>query len=330
MQVLMGNPNIEAGEDLLREIGGIINSGWVSIGEYMEALETHFKELTGVKHAIATSCATQGLVIALKSAGWERGCAVNLPSFTWPSTLYAVNCLGGIPLFHDINPNTWLMEEIHHNHGKLLLVDTFGNMAENDESFNKEDVIVDAAHGYGLPDLGHRGVAEVVSLSFTKVVTGMEGGMILTDDDQLAETAKELRRLTARMTEISALVALKSIEDFDKSIAQGNILSYKKHITVSHRCQHVSTATNNSVFSIVLEDTATRDAIRLALGKAGCETKVYYDPLQDGHLCTDLLYSRILALPIHGGVTEHIEEIIEIINRAGRSARTPGKEFLTR
>jgi dTDP-4-amino-4,6-dideoxygalactose transaminase len=254
-----------------------------------------------------------------------------MPAFTWPSTLYAVNCIAGFPIFHDIDPETWLMERPKSTEtGCLLLVDVFGNQCETFDQFDFKRTIIDAAHGYGLPNLGRRGIAEVVSLSFSKVVTAMEGGMILTDDDKLAETARELRRLTARMTEISALIAQKSIVDLDSDVARKNILSYKKHITVSHKCQHVVSGTNNSVFCIVLEDSAIRDAIRIALGKAGVETKVYYDPLQDGHFYTDVLYSRILALPIHSGVTEHIEKIIQIINMAGRSARTPGKEFLTR
>jgi dTDP-4-amino-4,6-dideoxygalactose transaminase len=157
----------------------------------------------------------------------------------------------------------------------------------------------------------------------------MEGGMILTNDDKLAETATELRRLTARMGEINALIGLGSMTSYDRRLVLNIINYYKKHITVSYRCQQPLSDTNNSVFAIAFDDTATRDAIRLALGKAGCETKVYYDPLKDGLPNTDMLYSRILALPIHEDVCKDQDEIIEIINRAGRTGRTPGKKFLT-
>lgn len=330
MQIQYGNPNIEAGEDILREIGGIINSGWVSIGEYVEALETHFKAMFRVKHAIGCSSATTGLIIAMKAAGWQ-GSAINLPAFTWPSSLYAVNCVNGTPLFHDIDPDTWLMQEPHHTHGKALLVDTFGSMIEHFEGFKKEDTIIDAAHGYGLKYLGKRGIAEVVSLSFTKVITGMEGGMILTDCDKLSRVATELRRLSGRMGEINALVCLESIKNREEhhQIAWDTIGGLKTGIKVPHKCQNIPNETNHSVFSLEFEEPAVRNAIVVALAKAGCETKIYYDPLVSGFKNTDHVYNRILSLPTHKDVRPHIREIVDIINTAGEKGKTPGKEFLS-
>jgi dTDP-4-amino-4,6-dideoxygalactose transaminase len=331
VRVTFGSPNINSHE-LRVAIDGVLGSGWVSIGEYVEALEAFFRSACGVRYAIGCNSATQGLVIALKAAGWGSGgyrVSVNMPAFTWPSTLYAVDCIGGEPIFHDIDPGTWLMEEPNHNHGKLLLVDTFGNMAKNFDGFAKEDTIVDAAHGFGLPFLGQRGIAEVVSLSFTKVVTGMEGGMILTDDHELASTAIELRRLTARMGEINALVALQSIKNYDPAKTRAVVNHYKKHITVPFEVQDAPDCANNSVFSLRFERTVTRDAIRIALERAGVETKVYHDPLDRGHPETENLYSTILSIPTHHEVYDIQDEIIEIINTAGRT-KTPGLEYLSR
>jgi dTDP-4-amino-4,6-dideoxygalactose transaminase len=327
MNVLFGNPNINS-DGLGREIKAILDSGWVSIGEYVEALENHFKERTGVKHAIATSSATTGLIIAIKAAGWKN-MNIALPSFTWPSTLYAIQCNGNHPIFTDIDSQTWLASGLV-NAERAVIIDTFGNQFTPDSTMKKEDLIIDAAHGYGLPNLGKRGLAEVVSLSFTKVVTAMEGGIILTDNDELAETARELRRLSGRMGEINALIALQSIKNYNPEATKSIINYYKKHITVPHRCQEVVNDTNNSVFSMLFSDSAVRDAIRIALAKAGVETKVYYDPLKKGFPNTEDIYSRILSLPIHRDVPEWQDRIIEIINTAGRGARTPGKEFLTK
>lgn len=328
MKVQFGSPNINA-HALRTEIEGILLSGWVSIGEYVEALESYFKKEFHMKHAIGTNCATTGLIIALKAAGWQDRHAINLPAFTWPSTLYAVNCVAGEPIFHDIDPDTWLMKEPHHNHGKVLLVDTFGSMAEHFEGFDHRNTIIDAAHGFGNPHLGKRGIAEVVSLSFTKVVMGMEGGMILTDDDELAETATELRRLSGRMGEINALIAMDSIRNYDPSVAQFAINHYKKSITVPYKCQKVLNDTSNSVFSLRFETSTVRDAIRIALEKKGIETKVYHEPLQKGHPESEKLYNTILSLPVHSDAYAVQDDIIEIINMAGRSARTPGMRFLT-
>ncbi|MGR3301858.1 MAG: DegT/DnrJ/EryC1/StrS family aminotransferase, partial [Candidatus Scalindua sp.] len=210
-----------------------------------------------------------------------------------------------------------------------IAVDTFGN-EWNQSDYMKENVIVDAAHGYGLPNLGKRGLAEVVSFSFTKIITATEGGMILTDDDELADTAYELRRLSGRMEEINALIAMESIKNYKPEDTRAIINKYRKHITVSYKVQSIPTYTNNSVFSILFEEQVIRDAVRLALAKNKVETKVYYDPLKSGLPNTDYVYQRLLSLPIHKGVIEHQDEIIEIINTAGRNARTPGKKYLTK
>jgi dTDP-4-amino-4,6-dideoxygalactose transaminase len=327
VRVQFGSPNIEA-DALTVGINHILKSGWVSIGEYVEALENSFKVRFGVKHAIGTNCATTGLIIALKAAGWQDRCAINLPAFTWPSTLYAVNCVGGEPIFHDIDPDTWLMQEPHHNHGKLLMVDTFGNQAPVFDGFDYRNRIYDAAHGYGIDNLGKRGIAEVVSLSFTKVVTGMEGGMILTDNDELAETATELRRLSGRMGEINALIAMKSIENYRPSVTQFAINYYKKNITVPHRCQEVLSDTSNSVFSLRFESASVRDGIRIALEKEGVETKVYHEPLRRGLVHSEMLYNTILSIPTHTDAVAYQGDIVDIINEAGCGARTPGMGFL--
>ncbi|RLA40678.1 MAG: hypothetical protein DRR06_17090, partial [Gammaproteobacteria bacterium] len=149
-------------------------------------------------------------------------------------------------------------------------------------------------------------------------------------DDELAETATELRRLSGRMGEINALVALKSIEDYSPSTTRLVVNYYNKHITVPHKCQAVPNDTSNSVYSLRFESTAVRDAIRIALEKEGYETKVYHDPLQKGHPETEKLYSTILSIPTHTDAYAHQDDIIEIINTAGRGAKTPGKEFLSR
>jgi dTDP-4-amino-4,6-dideoxygalactose transaminase len=330
LNITYGHPNIKCNHDLLKDIEEILNSGWISIGKYMESLEKHFREKFHVKHAIACSCATTGLIIAIKAAGWKND-RVALPAFTWPSTLYAIECNGNEPLFMDMDRETWLSEPyMDEPCKKMVAVDTFGSEWTVDMPYKTDRVIIDAAHSYGNPNLGKRGLAEVVSLSFTKNVTATEGGMILTDDDKLAETATELRRLSGRMEEINALIALESISQYDDNTDFKRINHYEKHICTPHKKQLCKGFSSLSVYSILFEDRITRDAVRVALAKAGCETKVYYDPLREGLPNTEYVYDRILSLPIHDGVKDVQDQIIEIINTAGRNARTPGKDYLTK
>jgi dTDP-4-amino-4,6-dideoxygalactose transaminase len=131
------------------------------------------------------------------------------------------------------------------------------------------------------------------------------------------------------MGEINALVALDSIKHYDPAVIKHAVNHYKKHITVPYKCQEVPNDTNNSVFSLRFESTVVRDSIRIALEREGIETKVYHDPLQRAHPETEKLYNTILSIPTHHDACGIQDEIIEIINTAGRT-RTPGMEYLSR
>jgi dTDP-4-amino-4,6-dideoxygalactose transaminase len=330
MDIKMGNPDIRWSKELERDIAAIVKSGWVSIGEWVEALEERFKALTGCKHAIGCSSATTGLVIAIKAAGWcDR--VVHLPAFTWPSTLYAVKCNANAEWFHDIDRDTWLMDfkyDGEYSDDCIVPVDVFGSQSSKPLDFSKERVIIDAAHGFGLPLLGKRGIAEVVSLSFTKVVTGMEGGIILTDDDDLAEIATELRRLSGRMGEINARIAMQSLDSYEerKETTKAIIGTYLVNLNMKAYCQDLKGGGVPSVFSLLFDETVTRNSVMKALAKKGVETKVYYDPLICGHPNTDYVYNHILSLPTHEGIIPYQTDIINIINSSAET--TPAKQYL--
>jgi dTDP-4-amino-4,6-dideoxygalactose transaminase len=331
MKVKMGNPSILWDSDLCKDIEKVIKSGWVSIGDNVEQLEGHFIEEFGVKHAIATNCATTGLIIAIKAAGWKNR-NVHIPAFTWPSTAYAVECNNNTVICRDIDRDTWLMKHFIDyplNGDCVIPVDIFGSKANVYSAFPIENRIYDAAHSYGIEGLGHRGIAEVVSLSFTKVITAMEGGMILTNDDKLADTARELRRLSGRMGEINALVALQSIERYKITTdrRQDVVGKYIHGINIPYDTQLINTTTNYSVFSMLFKETTTRNSVMKALTENGVETKVYYDPLFPGLQNTDYVYNRILSLPTHSGINpSDVKKIIKIINESAET--TPGKNYL--
>jgi dTDP-4-amino-4,6-dideoxygalactose transaminase len=275
-------------KDLIN-IEEILSSGQVVKGKYINKLEENFKEMYEVKHAIACASCTAGLTIALDAGGFSNK-LVALPAFTWPSTYYAVSNNYNYPLFCDIDEKTWLTKpRLEGFNGRsmqrektdlIVAVDTFGNRCPKLET--DIPVIYDAAHGFGLVGLGNRGLAEVVSFSFTKTVTGMQGGMILTNDDELAMKSRKLVNLYAKLTELNAYV-----------------------------CYH-----NLSVFSILLWDNKKRDRVAGQFIKNGIEVKIYYKPLVDSLPKTNRVYDKIISLPTWRGVEEHVPEICEIINNA--------------
>ena len=293
----------------------IFDSGWVSVGKYVAELEQHFKSKFSVKYAIGCSSCTQGLIIAIKSAGWKN-MKVAVPSFTWPSSVYSIVMSNNEPVYCDINKDNWLMTG---NYGSetdaILSVDIFGNNSQQKENL-PNPVIFDAAHGYGLNNLGNRGLAEVVSFSHTKIITACEGGMILTNDDELAIKALELRQLSSRMTEVNAFIALKAIEHYDEIVEFKNnaIKKYKDSLTFDYSLQQVPIDTNNSVFAILLKSPRDKNRVIKAMITAGIETKSYYEPVVNGLYVTDDIYSRIVALPIYYEMDQNL--IINTINKA--------------
>lgn len=307
-------PNIRVADNEMPPIKSILDSGWVASGKYVQQFEESIKTFTGAKHAICCSSCTQGLVVAFKVLG-IKNCKVALPSFTWPSTLYALECNGNSPVFADIDPNTWLMDlGTVSNYDSIISVDVFGN-----QTFaHKDQQVIDAAHGIGLPKLGKRADIEVVSFSFTKLVTSMQGGVILTNRDDLVESIRELVELSSKMGEINAYVGNLSLSDFWGT--DGRIYEcVKKYSNFLHlnycKTQAIPEKTNMSVVAALLESNEIRDRILDNLMGSGIETRVYYKPLSSTPVATNV-YSRILALPTHQQAAQNIQGICNIINRS--------------
>jgi len=308
-------PGIDLGKEL-SNVNDIIESGQFCLGDYTNYLERSIKKMYRVKHAIACCNATSGLIVAFKAAG-IKNMRVGIPAFTWPSTLYALECNNNIPVFLDIDRDTWTVN-LNNNVEKIdaiIAVDTFGN-----PSYLNLDipVIYDAAHSFGAYNIGHRGIVEVMSFSFTKPIVAMQGGIILTNDDTVYEEAKELVRLSAKMCEINALVCLESKNSYiDRLHDNMKIINmYKQFIKVPFECQHYNVNGNFSTFAILLEDKEKRDNVYNKLKENDIEAKIYYDPLVSGFPVTDEIYSKILCLPVYKDMVLEVPRISKIINEA--------------
>ena len=312
--IQFAKPDIKLTQEDMKKIQASIESGWFCNSVYVQTLEAHFRERFKVKHAIACSNCTSGLIIAFKALGIKNK-VVATPAFTWPSTVHAIECNDNTPAFRDINKDTWNMEfDPSYFAEAVISVDVFGN-----ESYikTKLPIIYDAAHGYGLRNLGHRGDIEVVSLSFTKPVTAMQGGMILTNRDDLYEELRELVNLSAKMCEINAYIGLNQIETYQHKL-QGRKIAinmYKELIAIPFEAQKVDSDFNYSTFSILLESNEIRNRIADNFRKNNIEVKIYYEPLIKGLRNTDDVYDRIISLPIYEEVMPEISRICKLINK---------------
>ena len=191
----------------LEEIKKVLDSGWVSQGPKVKELEDEIAEYLGVKYAIAVTNCTSALHLALLSIGIKKGEAVLVADFTFPATGHAVLYCGAKPIFVDVDLKTYNMnpesieEKITERTKAIIPVHTFGQPAEMDkimeiaENHNLK-VIEDAACALGAKYknkyAGTIGDVGCFSFHARKGITTGEGGMVVTNDKNLADKIRNL------------------------------------------------------------------------------------------------------------------------------------------
>lgn len=292
-------------EKIISQINNCISTGKLTNSDNVNKLEDTIKNYYNIKFAIATSSATQALVISLQSLKREYNVSkfINTQSFAWYSSLYAIVSAGFLPLYHDIFPDTWTMnyDTLYNRQPKkeiALPVHTFGNVSEIDATFK----IYDGAHCLGseIKDFGN---ATIISLAPTKLITSIEGGIILTDDSKLANTIIKIRDKVSRMSEIHAIFGnaylehLKEVMEFKKEVLN----YYNIHLNGTFQKRAKSHNYNTIGFLTNLKIPPT------------IETKKYYEPLHPDLPNTELVYKRIICLPSYFDCP--YKEIVEMINK---------------
>ena len=191
-----------------KEVAATLDSGWLTTGPRTKYFEEAMSSYLGAKHSIALSSCTAGLHLALVAAGIGKGDEVITSPLTFPSTVNVILQVGATPIFADIKPDTYnidpgKIEPLISDKTKAILPVLYGGqpydldeiklLADKDELL----VIEDAATGIGSRYKGRyiggfEGRVTVFSFYANKVMTTGEGGILATDNDELAETARIL------------------------------------------------------------------------------------------------------------------------------------------
>lgn len=194
-----------------------LRSGWLVQGPKVREFEDKWSAFTGSKHSIAVTSCTTGLHLSLSALGLKADDEVIVPAFTWISTANVVEHLGAKVVFCDIDLETFnldvkQLESLVTRKTKAILpVHLFGMAADMDpiNSFAKNHklwVVEDAACGFGSryngQHVGCLGHAGVFSFHPRKAITTGEGGMITTQDDELAAKLRRLRDHGAAMSDL--------------------------------------------------------------------------------------------------------------------------------
>src|SRR3990170_8761971 len=241
----IGEEEVEAVVKVLRS--GLLTQG-LGAGPMVTQFEKKFAEFAGVKHAIAVNTGTAALHSAVVSAGVKPGDEVILPSFTFVATAEAVVMAGGKPVFTDIDPETHNISpaEIEKTVTKktkaIVPVDLYGLPAEikpirEIAAEHGLAVVEDAAQAHGATYDGKPAgaFADVAcwSLYASKNMTTGEGGVITTNNDEIAETMRLLRThgekakyaslmlgTNYRMSEVQAAIGLAQLEKLPSFVAK--------------------------------------------------------------------------------------------------------------
>ena len=324
-----------------------IDSTWISSnGAYIDRFEQMFAEFCGVKHAVSVCNGTTALHVALLTLGLGRDDEVIVPTLTFVATANAVTYCGAKPVFVDSEPYTWNMDvaqieaNITPRTKGIIVVHLFGHPVDMDpvlEIANRHNLFVleDAAEAVGAEYKGRRAgsMGRIATFSFygNKIITTGEGGMIVTDDDDLAQVARQLKGqgqdatrrywfpvlgYNYRMTNIQAAIGLAQLEQIRWHLARRreNAGWYQEYLGPQNgvSLQPEQTWAKNAYWinSVVLDSRfpMSRDETMARLAKTGIETRPFFysmhtlpmyqtDELKGHFPVADRLSAQGLSLP---------------------------------
>jgi len=232
-----------------RYLNRCIDDCWVSSdGPFVKEFEDKFSSYLGSNHGIAVCNGTVALETALFAAGITKGDEVIMPTFTIISCAAAALRLGATPVLVDAEPETWNMDvtqiegKITERTKAIMPVHIYGHPVDMDPVMELAEkyslrVIEDAAEVHGALYKGKKagGIGDAGCFSFyaNKIITTGEGGMVVTNDDEVAERARSYRNLcfkperrfyhtelgeNFRMTNLQAAVGLAQLEQIDRFV----------------------------------------------------------------------------------------------------------------
>jgi perosamine synthetase len=296
-----------------------IDTGWISSeGPFVTKLEKNFAEVCGRKHGIAVCNGTAALETAVSSLGIKQGDEVIMPSFTIISCALAVIRAGAIPVFADCDPVTWnidpvsIRKKITSRTKAIMPVHIYGLPADMNEILKIAEeyglmIIEDAAEQIGQKYFGKPcgSFGDISTFSFypNKHITTGEGGMVVTDDDELADRCRSIRNLcfkpekrfvhdelgyNFRMTNLQAAVGVAQLEKLDEFIIKkrhiGNL--YNEYLEGEGKITIPLSSTSYAdniywVYGVVLkkESGITAETAMKNLSEAGIGTRPFFYPM---------------------------------------------------
>lgn len=315
VKIRMSEPYI--GKEELENVTEAVQTGWISSsGHFIAEFENAFSKYIGTKHGIATSNGTTAIHLALAALGIKKGDNVVVPSITSIACANAVRYTGAEPVFADSNNDYWCMdpEDVRSRITKktkaIMAVHIYGHPCEMDSirQIAKEadiPIIEDCAEAHGAEykkkRVGNFSAISCFSFYGNKIITTGEGGMCLTNDNELAERMKILRNqgtrpeyrnkyyydlvgFNYRLTNIQAAIGLAQLEKIGYLIEQKRRIAkeYNKHLDGSASivtAPEMPWAMNVYWYYSILVRKENRDLTMQKLAEKGIESRPFFYPI---------------------------------------------------
>lgn len=295
-----------------------IESSWISsCGKYVERFERAFADFCGVGYAVSCNSGTAALHVALLALGVGPGDEVIVPTLTFVATANAVTYCGARPRFVDIEPDTWTLDpdlieaKITARTKAIIPVHLYGQVANMDaitEIARRHNLFVveDAAEAHGAEFGGRRvgSLSDVAAFSFygNKIIACGEGGMVVTNSEELARYSAQLRGqgmdlkqrywfpvigYNYRMPNLTAAVGLAQLERSDWHLdRRREVASWYRDILrdvpgIGWQVEKNGRGNVDWMFTIILNDEIqeSRDDLMAKLYERGVETRPVFYPM---------------------------------------------------
>ena len=373
MKIPLIKPDLPAFDEVREPFEEILANGRITnFGRYVTQFETETGQYLGTR-TVAVSSGTMGLIFTMSALGLQPGQKVIMPSFTFVATAQAARFAGGVPLFaevdDDLNLSVEDLERLldqHEDVGAVIAVHMYGLPAKarrieevvaraSKRRGRRISLIFDAAHAFGAAVDGERvggfGDAEVFSLSVTKLLVSVEGGLVSTRDEEMIRKIRCMRNygilsnynshyagLNGKMSEFHAIVGLRNLARIDELLAERQIRArcfrekVAKNTGFGLACWPTGVIHTFKDFTIVVPggENGRRDRVMAFLGEKGIETRAYfYPPVHEQEFFkpyadrplpkTETLTRRVITLPFYTSMTEdEIDYIVEMLVRADK------------
>jgi dTDP-4-amino-4,6-dideoxygalactose transaminase len=347
-------------ESEIQAAAEVVRSRWIIFGPKVEEFEKRFAEKVGAKHAIAVNSGSSALLVAMAVLGVGPGDEIVAPDMTFVSTASSAMFLGATPRFCDIERTYYGMDPraleraITPRTKAIVPVHYAGHSCELGP-------ILDLARRHGIPVLedaaeshlaeyrgkctGTLGDIGIFSFTPSKPMTTGEGGMIVTDRDDLDERCRKFRNFgdhgkfdwqelgfNFRMPEVMGAIGLHQLEKLEETVRRRRAIAarYKALLAgnelITLPRERGPRDGNYQLFTILLDVERlkhTRDELINALWDAGVSARAYYPalhragvfarfgPYDDADFANTLWYAeRCLSLPIYPTLTEAEQDVV--------------------